>query len=122
MEVLGFIFGIFGLMAYLESSSLKKRVDELERELTNIKGTSFHEDRTTLVQAVNTYVGKKVNIEMKEDHGDMDIINYGNSKYGSITVLDSDDEWLLIHIESPKENMDKLIRLESIERISLIVK
>ena len=34
MEVLGFIFGIFGLMAYLESSSLKKRVDELERELT----------------------------------------------------------------------------------------
>ncbi|MBR0473834.1 MAG: hypothetical protein IJJ19_02435 [Erysipelotrichaceae bacterium] len=122
MEVLGFIFGIFGLMAYLESSSLKKRVDELERELTKIKGTSFHEDRTTLVQAVNTYVGKKVNIEMKEDHGDMDIINYGNSKYGSITVLDSDDEWLLIHIESPKENMDKLIRLESIERISLIVK
>ena len=59
---------------------------------------------------------------MKEDHGDMDIINYGNSKYGSITVLDSDDEWLLIHIESPKETMDKLIRLESIERISLIVK
>ncbi|MBQ9037531.1 MAG: hypothetical protein IJ115_08765 [Erysipelotrichaceae bacterium] len=122
MEVLGFIFGIFGLMAYLESSSLKKRVDELERELTKIKGTSFHEDRTTLVQAVNSYVGKKVNIEMKEDHGDMDIINYGNSKYGSITVLDSDDEWLLIHIESPKETMDKLIRLESIERISLIVK
>ena len=122
MEVLGFIFGIFGLMAYLESSSLKKRVDELERELTKIKGTSFHEDRTTLVQTVNTYVGKKVNIEMKEDHGDMDIINYGNSKYGSITVLDSDDEWLLIHIESPKETMDKLIRLESIERISLIVK
>ena len=40
MEVIGFVFGIFGLMAYLQVSSLKSRIDELERELTGMKGTS----------------------------------------------------------------------------------
>ena len=32
MEYLGFIFGIFGFMAYLQLSSLKKRVGALEEE------------------------------------------------------------------------------------------
>lgn len=122
MEYIGFVFGIFGLMAYLEISSLKGRISELERELTKMKGTSFHEDRTSLVQATKSYIGKKVNIDMKEDLGDVDIINYGNPKSGLIEILDSDNEWLLVRIvnKNAKKSVTKLIRMESVERISVL--
>ena len=121
MEYLGFIFGIFGLYAYLQVSSLKNRISDLERELTKMKGTSYHEDRTALVKSVREYIGQKVNIDLKEDHKDVDIINYGNTKHGSNTVLDADNEWLLFRIETPKKTVEKLIRMESVERISLII-
>ena len=58
-------------------------------------------------------------IELKEDHQDLDIVNYGNTKYSAITIEDADSEWLLVRIESPKGNKDKLIRMESVKRISL---
>ena len=120
METLGFIFGIFGLLAYLQLSSLKKRVDELERELTRTKGTSYHEDRTALMNAAKSYIGETVDIDLKEDHLDIDLISYGNTKHGSNTILDADEEWVKVRIESPKGVKVKLIRMESIERISVI--
>ena len=119
MEYVGFIFGIFGLFAYLELFSLKNRVAFLERELTLIKGTSFQKDRASLLDAVRSCIGRKVKIELKEDYADFDIVNYGNTKHGSNTILDADSEWLLVHIESAKGNEDKLIRMESVRRISL---
>ena len=120
MEYIGFVFGIFGLMAYLELSSLKSRIADLERELTSMKGTSFHEDRSALLKAAKSYIGNKVNIELKEDHEDVDIINYGNTKHGSIEILDADEEWLLVLVETPKGSRKKLLRMESIERITLL--
>ena len=120
MQYLGFVFGIFGLMAYLELSEMKKRVSSLEEELTKLKGTAYHEERTSLLQAARSYIGEKVRIELKEDQGDVDIINYGNTKYGSIVIQEADDTWLKITIESPRGRKEKLIRMESIERITLI--
>ena len=119
MEYIGFVFGIFGLMAYLEVSSLKKRIDALERELSGIKGTTYHTNKASLVRTVRDYIGQKAEIILKEDHEDFDIINYGNSRHGSNIILDADDQWLLVRIESPKKTMEKLIRLESVDRISL---
>jgi hypothetical protein len=119
MEYVGFILGIFGFMAYLQFFSLKNRVNSLERELTLIKGTSFHEDRTSLLEAARSLIGKDVKIDLKEDHMDFDIVNYGNTKYGSNRILDADREWMLVCIESAKGNKEKLIRMESIARISL---
>ena len=120
MEYAAFIFGIFGLMAYMQVSSLKGRIDEMERQLTQMKGTSYHEDRTALLQAAKNYMNKAVNIDLKEDYGDIDIMNYGNSKHGTNTILDADNEWLLVRIETPKAVKTKLLRMESIERISVI--
>lgn len=120
MEYAAFIFGIFGLMAYMQVSSLKGRIDEMERQLTQMKGTSYHEDRTALLQAAKTYMNKAVNIDLKEDHEDFDIMNYGNTKHGTNTILDADNEWLLVRIETPKAVKTKLLRMESIERISVI--
>ncbi|MBQ3273400.1 MAG: hypothetical protein IJH44_09225 [Solobacterium sp.] len=119
MQYFGLIFGIFGLMAYMQVFELKKRVQAMEREMSKMKGTSFHDDRRALLQAARGLIGRKVEIEMKEDHMDADIISYGNTCYGANTILDADDDWLLIHIDSPKESKDKLIRLESVKRIGL---
>lgn len=120
MEYIGFVFGIFGLLAYCEISSLKRRISDLERSLTAMQGTSYHEDRTALVRATREYICRQVNIDLLEDHADTDIIMYGNSRHGTNTILDADNEWLLVQIDSPGKSTTKLIRMESVERISLI--
>ena len=120
MEYIGFILGIFGLMAYLQCSSLKRRIEKLEEQLTKTEGTTFHEDRRALLEAAHSYIGQKVSLELKEDHEDVDIMSYGNGSHGSNTILDVDEDWLLIRIESPKKCKDKLIRMESVERITVI--
>jgi hypothetical protein len=119
MEYIGFVFGLFGLMAYLELSGLKKRISQLEDELSSMKGTSYHEERTGLLKAVRDYIGQSVILEMKEDYEDSDIIMYGNSKHGTNTILECDSSWVLVRIEAPKFTKEKLIRTESIDRISL---
>lgn len=119
MQYVALVFGIFGLMAYLEISSLSKRVTELERELARVRGTSYQENHASLLQIVSSYIGQKVVIDLKEDYQDVDVVIYGNSKYGSNVVLDVDDEWVLLRIESKKGNIEKLIRLEAISRISV---
>ena len=120
MEYVGFIFGIFGLLAFLEASSLKKRVAALEESLTKTRGTSFHEERQSLVAAAKDYIGQEVILGFKEDHGDVDVINYGNTKHGSNTILDVDEDWLLVRIEMPKGSKEKLLRMQSIQSIQAI--
>lgn len=119
MEYAGFIFGIFGIMAYIQLESLRKRVIALEEELAGIAGTASFEKRRGLLDAVDACIGKRVILEMKEDCEDADILMYGNSKYGTNTILDADDDWLLVRIDSAKGSKEKLIRAGSIQRISL---
>ena len=118
MEYMGFVFGIFGLMAYLQVSALKKRVDDLEREMTKIEGTEHAQKQTSLRSVVRKWIGEEVILELKEDHMDADIINYGNTKHGSNVILDTDNEWMLVQITTPKTVKMKLLRLESVERIA----
>ena len=120
MEYVAFIFAIFGFMAYLQISQLKKRIDELERQLTKMHGTSFHEERKDLLQAAKAYIGEHVRLEMKEDHQDIDAVMYGNTKHGTITILDADEEWMLVRMETPRGTKEKLLRMESIERIGAV--
>ena len=117
MVYVAFVFAIFGLMAYLEISGLRKRVDELERTLSKQEGTSYYNSRKSLSQIARSYIGKPVSLTMKEDHMDPDIISYGNTKHGSNTIMDVDEEWVLIRIKTPKGEKEKLIRLESIQTI-----
>ena len=119
MKYIAFVFGIFGLMAYLQLSSLKNRMTTLEDQLARISGTPQAEDRAALRKAAMEYAGKPVIIEQKEDQQDVDVMMYGNSRYGSNTILDVDGEWMLLHVRTPRGEKDKLIRLGSIQRISL---
>lgn len=120
MGIIGFVFGIFGILAYMEVSSLKRRVERLEEQLAATEGTEQYVARQAFVQAAKSYIGMKVKIDLKEEHEDFDIINYGNSKHGSNTILDADEDWLLVHIESSKGNKDKLIRAGSIQHIEVV--
>ena len=119
MEYAAFVFAIFGLMAYLQVTSLKNRVKALEEQLAKIGGTTQFEERAGLQKAARSYLGKEVRLELKEEHVDPDITMYGNTKHGSNTILDVDEEWLLVHVCTPKGEKDKLIRLGSVSRISL---
>ena len=120
MEYAAFVFAIFGFMAYMQLSSLQKRVNELERALTSMNGTSAAKSLQDLIAAARDYIGQNVRLELKEDCADADIMMYGNSKHGSNTILDIDQDWLLVHIESPKTNKNKLIRLEALMGISAV--
>lgn len=118
MQYIAFIFAIFGFIAYLEISNLKKRIAELERQLGGMSGTTYSEDRAALAEAVRALLGQPVTIELDDDHQDVDITMYGNRR-GSNTILDTDGEWMLVRIESPKGVKEKLIRLESVKKIQL---
>ena len=119
MEYIGFVFGIFGLIAYVELSSLKKKVAALEEELAGIAGTASFEERRALLDAVDGYIGKQVILDLKEDCEDSDIVMYGNTKHGTNTILDADGDWLLVRIDSAKGSKEKLIRAGAVQRISL---
>ncbi len=43
---------------------------------------------------------------------------YGNSKHGSNTILGADRDWMLVEVDGPKSSKNKLIRMESIQRIT----
>ena len=77
MEYAAFVFAIFGFMAYMQLSSLQKRVNELERALTSMNGTSYAKSREDLIAAARAYIGQNVRLELKEDCADADIMIVG---------------------------------------------
>ena len=123
LGIIGFVFGIFGLLAYFNQGSLKKRITELERQLTKMQGTSYADDRKALIKLAKDCIGKPVKLDLKEDYEDTDIMMYGNSKVGTNTILDVDEDWMLVRVESAKKApKEKLIRLEAVQRIQLLEK
>ena len=60
LGMLGFILGVFGLMAYLNISPLKRKIEKLESALSAMEGTTYHEDRESLLKAAAGYIGKSV--------------------------------------------------------------
>ena len=117
MEYAAFVFGVFGLLAYLEAASLKKRVKMLEDQLAGVEGTAAFEDRRSLLAVVREHIGEKVKIDFKDECQDVDVVLYGNSKHGSNTILDADEDWALVRIESAKGTKEKLIRMSSIRSV-----
>ncbi len=115
MEVLAFVFGVFGLMAYGQVSALKKRIGDLERQLGQINGTAYAREREDRARMAAAHIGKRVRIALKEDHEDVDIM-MADSK---VVILDADRDWLRVRVEKGKTVSEKLIRLESIQNIRI---
>ena len=71
------------------------------------------------MKMIRECTGKSVTIDLKEDNEDPDIMMYGNTAQGTNTVLDVDDRWMLVRIESKKGTKEKLIRLDSVQTIGV---
>ena len=116
MQYVAFALAVFGFYAYLELSSLKKRISDLEQQLAGVDGTSYAADRASVAKAAASCIGREVSLTLKDDCQDPDIM-YGNTRHGKNTILDADNGWVLIRSESPKGSGTKLLRLESIRSI-----
>ena len=118
MQYAAFVFGIFGLFAYLEVSSLKKRIDDLEEQMRSTPGTQYAEAKESFVRVARQYIGRAVTLEMKEDELDQDVMMCWMKK-GTCTLIDMDDDWMLVKTEYGKTVKTKLIRTRSVERIGV---
>ena len=116
MEYLGFIFGVFGLVAFLGLDSLKKRVRDLEKQMSALSGTDYATEKLSLMSAARGYIGQSVQLRFKEGEEDPDA-TIAAMKMGTCTLVDVDQDWILVHIEHNKTTQDKLIRLDSIQSI-----
>ena len=117
MEYLAFVFGVFGFLAYLNVSSLKSRVSELERQLRTVQGTGFAQEKQSLLTAARGYIGKDVALRFREDEEDPDAL-LAAMKMGRCTLLDADGDWLSVHIEHHGVSLDKLIRLDTVASLA----
>lgn len=120
MNYVAFVLAIFGFMAYCELSSLKKRIGQIEEQLATAKGTSYAYSRESLKKLAQSYIGKNVRINLREEMEDLDVISQGNIKRGANVILDVDDEWMLVRINGPKKSFEKLLRLSAVESLTVV--
>ena len=120
MEYVCLVFGIFGFIAFCQMSSLETKLKNLEEQFSKMEGTPAHAQRMELIEASKEYIGKNVQLHLKEDYQDIDITLYGNTKKGSNTIVDCDEDWMLVHVETPKGEKNKLIRMNAIMRVTVI--
>lgn len=113
MEYIGYIFGIFGLFAFLQVSSLKGRLVKIEEQLANMNGTSQYDERQSLYQHLLTCIGQHVELSLKEDYEDLEI------RSGDTYIEDTDGEWVVVRIENKRGTTERIIRLAGISGISL---
>ena len=118
MEYLGLIFGIFGLAAFAEVCTLQRKVSALEAQLGRMEGTPQYEERKSLVRTAADCIGRQVRIDLKDEYQNVDITMYGNTKSGSNTILDVDDDWILVQVTSAKGTKQVLIRAEAVKSIT----
>ena len=117
MEYAAFAFAIFGFMAFMSLSSLKSRVRSLEAQMRSLQGTDYAAEKASLIAAAREYIGKPVKLSFKEDEEDPDALITG-MKMGTCTLLDVDEDWLLVRIEHHKTVKEKLIRVDSVRGVS----
>lgn len=118
LGILGFVFGIMGLLAYCSQSELKKRIKRIEDELAATKGSSYAISKESLCKLASANIGKQVEISFKEDCWDPDVISYGNTK-GKNVIMDADNDWIAVEITTPKKVINKIFRIDSIDGLTI---
>ncbi|MCR5739257.1 MAG: hypothetical protein K6G43_05520 [Lachnospiraceae bacterium] len=119
LGILGFVFGIMGVLAYCSQSELKKRIKRIEDELAGVKGSSYAVSRESLFKLASANIGKQVEISFKEDCWDTDVISYGNTR-GKNVIMDADHDWIAVEISTPKKKINKIFRIDSIDGLTMV--
>lgn len=118
MEILYKMGAIFGLLAFFQVSAVAARLRRLERS----ENSAVHSERSSVKDDMRKilapYTGKEIHLDFYEDEedADLELINIGG--HNKIILLDMDEKWALVRIETPKNHRDKLIRISSIRGVS----
>lgn len=115
MQYTFWAFAFFGFIAFVRVSTLESRLRKLERSLEEPDS----QPRADIRELMAEYIGKNVQLDFYEDEGDVDIETYYYVKGGTLTIVDVDEAWVLVHGEAKKKTQDKLLRLSSIRGITL---
>lgn len=122
MNYVTFVFVIFGFLVYCEQSSLKKRIRKIEEQLTVTRGTSYFQSKESLKKLAQSYIGKNVQINLREEMENLEVVINGKVKGGTNVILDVDDEWMIVRITGPKKSFEKLLRLTAVESLTVVEK
>lgn len=121
MEMIVFMLAIMVFVATTEISTLKRRVDQLEKQLTHMEGTDYHQDRQDLIKVIDQYRGQSVSISLKEDYTDVELVLSSQQSDSEVTVIDVDSDWLHLKITDSTSSKEKLIRMEAVASVQLDV-
>ena len=113
MDTLITIAAILGFFAWLGIFSLQSRISKLERQLRQIEGTEASDEAKELRRIAKVSIGKTVKLSFRENEGDYDL--YGDN---SVTILDADNEWVLVEFTLRGKPVQKLIRQSAIRGIT----
>ncbi|PXV91197.1 hypothetical protein C8E03_104205 [Lachnotalea glycerini] len=114
MEYIYGIWAFLGFLAFLQVSSLstkQKRMERRENDDSQVR-SSMKDDMKMIL---TPYVGKEVIFDFYEDEEDLDMVNTNKNKF---ILLDVDEKWALIRIESTRKTVNKLIRISSVKGVS----
>ena len=113
MEYIVWVPALLGLFAFLSIGELKTRINRLEDQLSSMKGSPAHAEKTALKKLLDDCVNKNVELEFRGDQYDVDLSVPGTT----CTVLAVDEEWVFVRIVTRKEEKEKLFRLSQISGV-----
>lgn len=113
MEYIVWVPALLGLFAFLSIGELKTRINRLEDQLSSMKGSPAHAEKTALKKLLDDCVNKNVELEFRGDQYDGDLSVPGTT----CTVLAVDEEWVFVRIVTRKEEKEKLFRLSQISGV-----
>jgi len=106
--------GIFGFISFVLVLTLQGKVSKMERQL---REAGISEEGTALsgnlAGSLEKRIGRQVKMDFYDGVADVDIIGLK-----SVTIMDVDEKWVLVHCENKKKSFDKLIRISAIKGIT----
>lgn len=119
MDLFYKICAIFGFIAFMQIGSIYANSARMRRAERSESG-NLHTERSSvkddMAKVLAPYIGKEISLDFYEDEEDMDLLGAG--RHDKAILMDIDPKWALIHIETPKEQKDKLIRISSIKGVA----
>ena len=106
--------GVFGFIAFVRVLTLQGKVSKLERQMREAgigdEGAALNGN---LSASLEKRIGKQVKMDFYDSEADADIVGLK-----SVTILDVDEKWVLVHCENKKKSFDKLVRISTIKGIA----
>ena len=106
--------GVFGFIAFVLVLTLQGKVSKLERQMREAgigeEGTALNGN---LSASLEKRIGRQVKMDFYDGEADADIVGLK-----SVTILDVDEKWVLVHGENKKKSFDKLVRISTIKGIA----